>query len=167
MPRNSRPGSRSRQPNRANSGAICGRSTQFGGALLFHLLFKLYKRTSAVITTNLSFGEWASVFDDVKMTTALPDRLTHRCHILKTGNDSFRFKNSSASLNLKRKTSSTYPHREAFRPTKRVGQYSMETWGQRDQRNSTNNSNPANSHHATKHVARRKKRVSKNQAHTD
>lgn len=77
---------------------------QDGGNLLFQVISSRYERCSTIITTNLEFKEWTSVFGTQQLTNALLDRLVHRCHIVQANGESYRFKES-----LKRKKSKGNP----------------------------------------------------------
>ncbi len=65
-----------------------------GAELLFGVLTERYERGSVLVTTNLDFASWTEVFGDGRLTGALLDRLTHRCHIIEFQGDSYRFKES-------------------------------------------------------------------------
>ena len=68
--------------------------SQRGSQMLFTFLSQRYQRGSLIVTSNLAFAEWTEVFGDPRMTSALLDRLTHRCHILEFAGESYRFRQS-------------------------------------------------------------------------
>jgi DNA replication protein DnaC len=65
-----------------------------GAELLFQVFADRYERRSLLITSNLPFGEWGQVFQGERMTAALLDRLTHKCHIFEMNGESYRFRES-------------------------------------------------------------------------
>jgi len=77
-----------------------------GAELLFEVFSQRYERGATLVTSNLPFDEWTEIFGSERLTGALLDRLTHHCHIVETGNESWRFKHSQA-VSLKGKQSKT------------------------------------------------------------
>src|ERR1700752_5102699 len=65
-----------------------------GAELLFQVFADRYERRSLLLTSNLAFGDWGQVFQGERMTAALLDRLTHRCHIFEMNGESYRFRES-------------------------------------------------------------------------
>lgn len=66
--------------------------SQTGSELLFNVIADCYEQKSVIVTSNLEFGQWTSIFGDTKLTSALVDRLVHHAHILSFTGESFRFK---------------------------------------------------------------------------
>ncbi|MGA8014758.1 MAG: IS21-like element helper ATPase IstB [Candidatus Dormiibacterota bacterium] len=89
--------------------------------LLFMLLAHRYTRGGLILTSNLEFADWTAVFnDDARLTAALLDRLTHRCHLLQFRGDSYRFRESLARASTDDR--SPHPRRKATPPVAPEGE---------------------------------------------
>jgi len=75
--------------------------SRVGAELLFQVFTDRYERKSLLLTSNLPFGEWAQIFQGERMTAALLDRLTHRCHIFEMNGESYRFRESMKAKKAK------------------------------------------------------------------
>ena len=72
---------------------------QTGAELLFHVISECYEQRSLIVTSNLEFGQWNSVFGDTRLTKALVDRLVHHAHILSFTGESYRWRHALSSIN--------------------------------------------------------------------
>ena len=70
-------------------------TSKLGAELLFDIISSAYERTSIIVTTNLPFEQWTEVLGSERLTGAVLDRLTHRCHILEMSGESYRLKQAS------------------------------------------------------------------------
>ncbi len=73
-----------------------------GAELLFQIFADRYERSSILLTSNLAFGDWGTIFQGERMTAALLDRFTHRCHIFEVSGESFRFRESTKAAREKK-----------------------------------------------------------------
>jgi DNA replication protein DnaC len=87
--------------------------SQHGAQMLFTFVSQRYLRGSLIVTSNLAFAEWTEVFGDPRLTSALLDRLTHRCHILEFAGDSYRFRQSLH----RQATAATLPVQDVLTPS--------------------------------------------------
>jgi DNA replication protein DnaC len=71
-----------------------GSASKLGSELLFDVISTAYERTSVIVTTNLPFEQWTEVLGSERLTGAVLDRLTHRCHILEATGESYRLKDA-------------------------------------------------------------------------
>ena len=78
-------------------------ASKLGSELLFDVISQAYERTSIIVTTNLPFEQWTEVMDNERLTGAVLDRLTHRCHILEACGESYRLKDARRRTNGKSK----------------------------------------------------------------
>ncbi len=74
--------------------------SQTGSELLFNVVADCYEQQSVIVTSNLEFGQWTSIFGDTKLTSALVDRLVHHAHILSFTGESFRLKQAMERIEL-------------------------------------------------------------------
>ena len=91
-------------------------ASKLGSELLFDVISQTYERTSVIVTTNLPFEQWTEVLDNERLTGAVLDRLTHRCHILEARGESYRLKDARRR-STQRRTAAEPPPRKAAKPS--------------------------------------------------